>query len=89
MNKTDLINEVAAVLKSKNDAKAALDCLLSAITNALKTGDSVTLTGFGSFKVVERKARTVKNIQTGKDIQVNARKVPKFVPGKVLKDAVK
>jgi nucleoid DNA-binding protein len=89
LNKTDLINEMATVLKSKNDAKAALDCLLSAITNAMKSGDSVTLTGFGSFKAVERKARMVKNIQTGEEIKVNARKVPKFVPGKVLKDTVK
>ncbi len=89
MNKTDLINEMATVLKSKNNAKAALDCLLSAITNAMKSGDSVTLTGFGSFKAVERKARTVKNIQTGKEIKVNARKVPKFVPGKVLKEAIR
>jgi nucleoid DNA-binding protein len=89
LNKTDLINEMASVLKSRNEAKAALDSLLSAIANALKNGDSVTLTGFGSFKVVERKARTVKNIQTGKEIKVSARKVPKFVPGKVLKDSVK
>jgi nucleoid DNA-binding protein len=89
LNKTDLINEMAGVLKSKNDAKAALDRLLEAITNALKNGDSITLTGFGTFKAVERKARTVKNIQTGKEITVNARKAPKFIPGKVLKDAVK
>jgi nucleoid DNA-binding protein len=89
MNKTDLINEVAKVVKTKKDAQAALDAVLSSITEALKKGDSVSLVGFGTFKVTERKARKGRNPQTGQEIYIAASKVPKFVAGKGLKDAVK
>ena len=89
MNKADLINEVAKVVSTKKEAQAAVDCVFSSITNALKTKDTVTLIGFGTFKVNERKARTGRNPQTGKTIQIDAKKVPKFVAGKALKDAVK
>ncbi|HIJ55405.1 MAG TPA: HU family DNA-binding protein [Deltaproteobacteria bacterium] len=89
MNKADLINEVAKVVSSKKEAQAAVDCVFSSITNALKTKGTVTLIGFGTFKVNERKARTGRNPQTGKTIQIDAKKVPKFVAGKALKDAVK
>ena len=88
MNKTELINELEKGLDSKAKAKAVLESLLSGITDALKKGDSVTLTGFGTFKVTERKARTIKNIQTGKSLKVKAKKVPKFVPGKALKEGI-
>jgi len=88
MNKSDLIDEVSAVMNSKKDAKKAVDCLLSTISDTLKKGDSVTLVGFGTFKVVERKARTGINPQTGKKMEIKAKSVPKFVPGKALKDAV-
>jgi DNA-binding protein HU-beta len=57
--------------------------------HALKKGESVTLVGFGTFKVAERKARTGRNPQTGKEIKIKAKSVPKFVPGKALKEAVK
>ena len=88
MNKTELINELEKGLASKVQAKAVLESMLSAITDALKKGDDVTLTGFGTFKVTERKERTIKNIQTGKSLKVKAKKVPKFVPGKALKDSI-
>ena len=89
MNKTELINELEKGLESKVQAKTVLESMLAAITDALKKGDAVTLTGFGTFKVTERKARTIKNIQTGKSLKVKAKKVPKFVPGKALKESVK
>ena len=88
MTKTELINEMAAVLNSKKEAQAVLESLLSAITDALKNGDTITLTGFGTFKVSERKARVGRNPQTGKEIVIKPKIVPKFVPAKLLKDAV-
>ena len=89
MNKADLVNEVAKVVKTKKDAQAAVDCVLSAITKALEKGESVSLIGFGTFKVADRKARKGRNPQTGEDIYIAASKVPKFVAGKALKEAVK
>lgn len=89
MNKGDLINEVSKVVKTKKDAQAAVDCVLSSITKALAKGDSVSLVGFGTFKVTARKARKGRNPQTGAEINIAASKVPKFVAGKALKDAVK
>ena len=89
MNKADLVNEVAKVVKTKKEAQAAVDCVFSTITNALKKGDAVTLVGFGTFKVAERKARKGRNPQTGAQIFIEARKVPRFVAGKALKDGVK
>jgi DNA-binding protein HU-beta len=61
---------------------------IAAVTDALKNDDRVTLVGFGSFEVSTRKARTGRNPQTGKEIKIAAAKVPKFRPGKALKDAV-
>ena len=89
MNKGDLINEVSKVLKTKKDAQAAVDCVLSSITKALGEGDSVSLIGFGAFKVAERKARKGRNPQTGEEINIAASKAPKFVAAKALKEAVK
>jgi len=89
MNKGDLVEEVAKVVSTKKQAQAAVDCVLSTITNALQKNDPVTLVGFGTFKVGQRKARTGRNPQTGAEIKISARKVAKFVPGKTLKDAVK
>lgn len=88
MNKGDLINELAKVTCTKKEAEAALDCVLSSITKALKKNDTVTLVGFGTFKVSKRTARTGRNPQTGETIKIKAKKVPKFVAGKGLKDAV-
>ena len=88
MNKGDLISKVAEVLNSKKEAQAAVDTLIKSITGALANKDSVTLVGFGTFKVANRKARKGRNPQTGKEINIPARNVPKFVPGKALKEAV-
>ena len=88
MNKGDIVNEVAKVVSTKKEAQAAVDCVFSTITSALKKNDTVTLIGFGTFKVAQRNARTGRNPGTGEEIQIKAKKVPKFVPGKSLKDAV-
>ena len=89
MNKADLISKVATVVGTQKQAKEAVDCVINSITDALANSDSVQIAGFGNFKVGQRKARTGRNPQTGATIQIAARKVPKFVPGKALKDAVK
>ncbi|MFC1811434.1 HU family DNA-binding protein [Thermodesulfobacteriota bacterium] len=88
MNKNELINEMSTALSSQKEAKAVLESILSNITQALKKGDSITLTGFGTFKVSKRKARTGRNPSTGEKIKIKAKNVPQFVPGKKLKDAV-
>ena len=89
MNKADLVNKVAKVVKTKKEAQAAVDCVFSTIADELKKGGAVTLVGFGTFKVAERKARSGRNPQTGAQIYIEARKVPRFVEGKALKDAVR
>ena len=88
MNKADLIDEVAKVLSSKKEAKEAVECVLSTITSTMKNQEAVTLVGFGTFKVDNRKARTGRNPRTGEPIEIKAKKVPKFVAGKALKDAI-
>jgi DNA-binding protein HU-beta len=89
MNKSDLVDEVSRVLKTKKDAQLAVDCVLSSVIKTLEKGGSVSLVGFGTFKVTERKARKGRNPQTGEEINIAASKVPKFVSGKALKEAVK
>jgi DNA-binding protein HU-beta len=88
MNKSDLIDEVAKAVNTKKDAQAAVDAVFSAITQAMKKEDSVTIVGFGTFKVSKRSARKGRNPQTGEEIDIKAMNVPKFVPGKALKTAV-
>ena len=88
MNKGDLINEVAKVVSTKKEAQEAVDCVLSSITKTLKKGDTVTLIGFGTFKVTQRKARKGRNPQTGEEIDIKASNAPKFTPGQALKEAV-
>ena len=89
MNKGDLVNEVAKILNTKKEAQAAVDGLFDVITRTLKKKEDVTLVGFGTFKVDKRKARKGRNPQTGEEIKIEARNVPKFVASKALKDAVK
>ena len=89
MNKSDLINEVTSVVSTKKEAQKAVDCVISSITKTLKKGEDVVLTGFGTFKVVKRKARKGRNPYTGEVIKIKATKAPKFTPGKGLKEAVK
>ncbi|MES9855456.1 MAG: HU family DNA-binding protein [Sedimenticola sp.] len=89
MNKTELIDAMAdAADISKAAAGRALDGLIGGITEALKSGDQVSVIGFGSFSVRERAARTGRNPQTGATIQIKASKNPAFKAGKALKDAV-
>jgi nucleoid DNA-binding protein len=89
MNKADLITEVAKVVGSKRMAEDAISCVMDTIAKALKKGQTLTLVGFGTFSVGKRKARVGRNPQTGKEIKIPAKKVPKFTAGKALKNAVK
>jgi len=88
MKKGDLVSAVTKVVGKKTAAEEAVNCVLDAIAGSLKKGDKVTLIGFGTFSVVKRAARTARNPQTGKPIKVKAKKVPKFVAGKKLKEMV-
>lgn len=88
MNKTDLIGEVAKFVGTKKEAQSAVDCIFDSITTALKKEGTVSVVGFGTFKVAKRKARKARNPRTGEEITVKAKNVPKFVPGKALKEAV-
>lgn len=89
MNKSELVEAVAAATDSgKSTAAASVEAVLESITSALRQGDKVALTGFGTFEVRNRAARTARNPQTGETIQVKASKAPAFKAGKALKDAV-
>lgn len=89
MNKAELIDVVAdSADVSKAAAGRALDSVITAITKALKKGDTVTLVGFGTFSVRKRSARIGRNPRTGEAIKIKASKAPGFKPGKALKDAV-
>ncbi|BBO68807.1 DNA-binding protein [Desulfosarcina alkanivorans] len=89
MNKGDLINEVARLVSTKKQAQEIVDCVFSTVTDTLKKNEAVQIAGFGSFKTTKREARIGRNPQTGAEIKIEARMVPKFVPAKALKDAVK
>ncbi len=89
MNKSDLIEAIAQAADiSKAAAERALDGTIAAITSSLQKGDMVTLVGFGTFHVGDRKARSGRNPRTGDTIEIKASRVPKFRAGKALKDAV-
>lgn len=89
MNKTEIIEHIAAQADiSKAAAGKALDATIEAVRDALKKGDSVQIIGFGTFSVGKRAARTGRNPRTGEAIKIKASKVPKFTPGKALKDAL-
>ncbi len=90
MTKADLVEKVASDTGlSKADASRALDAALDNIKKTLKKGQKVTLVGFGTFSVSKRKARKGRNPQTGEEIKIPASKIPKFTPGKGLKEIVK
>jgi DNA-binding protein HU-beta len=90
MNKSDIIEAVARETGlSKAAAGGAVDALIKTVTSALKRGNDVQFTGFGTFTVTDQAARMGVNPQTGAKIQIAARRVPKFRAGKGLKDAVK
>ena len=89
MNKADLVDKIAAASSiSKTSASEAIDALVDGVTAALKKGERVTLVGFGTFSVSQRRARNGRNPQTGTVIKIAARKVAKFTPGVELKKAV-
>ena len=89
MNKSELVDAIASNSGlSKADSKRALDGLTNAVEGALKKGDKVSLVGFGSFSISNRAARTGRNPQTGKEIQIAAKNVVKFKAGADLSGKV-
>ncbi|MBL7003079.1 MAG: HU family DNA-binding protein [Gammaproteobacteria bacterium] len=89
MNKSELVESVATAADlSKADSARAVDGVIATITEALKSGDQVTVVGFGTFLVRKREARKGRNPRTGEEIQIKASNVPAFKAGKALKDAV-
>ena len=90
MNKTEYVEAVAKAANiTKAEAAKVVAASIEVITKSLKKGNSVQLTGFGTFEVVKRAARKGRNPATGKEIKIAASKAPKFKAGKVLKDSVK
>ena len=89
MNKADLVAKLAEISGlTKADADKVTDAVFAAITAALKSGDDVRITGFGSFSVTDRPARDGRNPRTGETLTIAVSKVAKFTVGKALKDAV-
>ncbi len=89
MNKSELIDQIAVEADmSKAAAGRALDAAVAAVKLELKKGGTVTLVGFGTFHVGKRAARTGRNPRTGAAIKIKSAKIPKFRPGKALKDAL-
>jgi DNA-binding protein HU-beta len=89
VNKTELIDHIAKQADiSKAAAGRALEAIVGGIRGSLRKGNSVTLVGFGTFTVGKRAARTGRNPRTGDSIKIKAAKVPKFRPGKALKDSL-
>jgi DNA-binding protein HU-beta len=90
MTKAELIVSIAKETKiSKASAEKAINAFTNSVTKALKKGDKLILTGFGTFSVAKRGARKGRNPQTGKEIKISAKKVAKFKAGKLLKSTVK
>ncbi len=89
MNKAELIDHMSKVSKlSRTTCKDALEAFISSVSDALKANKAVSLTGFGTFEVMKRKSRVGVNPATGKKMQIPAKNVPKFKPGKALKSLV-
>ena len=89
MNKTDMIEHMAKHADiSKAAAGRALEAFMMGVRTNLKKGTSVTLVGFGTFAVTKRAARSGRNPRTGETIKIKSAKLPKFRPGKALKDAL-
>jgi DNA-binding protein HU-beta len=87
MNKSELVEGIAQRAGlSHATARASLDATLQAITESLKAGDPVVITGFGTFDVSDRPERTGRNPRTGEAVQIRAARVPRFKPGKNLRD---
>jgi len=90
MNKQEIVAKIAKDTGiTKVTAAAAVESLIDGITRSLKKGNAVSFVGFGTFKTANRKARTARNPQTGADIMLPKRRVPRFSAGKALKQAVR
>jgi len=91
MTKAELVDVIRkkAGIDTKAQTERFLDATIASLIEALKKGDSVSFTGFGSFKVVQRAARKGRNPRTGKEINIPASKAVKFTVGKQLKESVK
>ena len=90
MNRDNLIQAIVKKTGfSKSQASEVMSVVLDEITKSLSKGEEVVLTGFGTFKVVQRAAREGRNPKTGEKIKIPAGNFPRFKPGKALKDAVK
>jgi DNA-binding protein HU-beta len=90
MNKADIISKVHGVLgTTKADAERAVETVIDCVTEALKSGEEVSVAGLGIFVAKARPARTGRNPRTGETIRIAATRTPKFRPAKALKDAVK
>lgn len=89
MNKSELIDAIAAKTGlTKVQAKSAIESYHEAVSESLKAGGSVDIAGFGSFSVVSKAARTGRNPKTGEALQIKASRLPKFKPGKGLKEGI-
>lgn len=89
MNKVELIGAVSSKSEiSKKDVEKVINAFTNVVVDTLVDGDKIAITGFGTFEVVERAARTGRNPKTGEPIEIQASKSPKFKAGKALKDAV-
>ncbi|HRD68361.1 MAG TPA: HU family DNA-binding protein [Candidatus Competibacter sp.] len=90
MNKTELVDAVAQTTDlSKVAAGKAVDAVLATVSKSLQSGETVVLTGFGTFSVRERPARTGHNPKTGQPMEIKASKTPVFKAGKTLRDGIK
>jgi DNA-binding protein HU-beta len=90
MNKLELTTAVSAKTGlTKKSADEAVDAVLDTIMDAVRDGDKVTITGFGTFLLVERAARLGRNPKTGEEISIAPRKQPRFVPGKLFREMSK
>lgn len=89
MNKAELITAVSEKSSiSKKDAESAINAFIATVSETLKSGDKIQLVGFGTFETTERTARIGRNPQTGADMEIPACTIPKFKPGRALKDYV-
>ena len=89
MNKAELVNAISKITENtKVETERTLDAFIDVVTKNIKKKGGVKLVGFGTFAISSRKARTGRNPQTGKEIQIPAKKVPVFRPGKELKEYV-
>jgi len=89
MNKTELVSAMSEKSDlTKADCERAYKAFVDTVTDTLASGDSISLIGFGTFLVRERKERAGRNPRTGESIQIKASKNPAFKAGKALKDAV-